>query len=102
LREQAAPPARLLTASPAPCAPSPAGTKADLDAFRKVASPEHTVVLANADLQGESMRAWSDAIAAGAVEWEGTLHESVDRPAGDSLLYGTFQPQRMDAVVPPV
>lgn len=78
------------------------GTKADLDAFRKVASPEHTVVLANADLQGESMRAWSDAIAAGAVEWEGTLHESVDRPAGDSLLYGTFQPQRMDAVVPPV
>ena len=75
-----------------------AGTKADLESFRPLASPEHVLVLANAALQSESLKAWAEAEAAGSIAWEGTLLESVDRPAGDALVYGRFAPLQTQQV----
>lgn len=87
-----APHSILVTWRPAPPQISSlaAGVKSDLESFRSLASPEHVLILANAATQSNAMRAWAEAEAGGALEWEGTLLESVDRPAGDALVYGRY------------
>jgi hypothetical protein len=66
-------------------------TASDLASFaRLVRGPEHVVVLAAAAAGSESLRAWAEAEARGALAWEGTLLADQSRPDGDALAYGRF------------